>query len=134
MKLYMTQIDPPDPHLVRDLAARGWQTRHLAFREVVYPEVSIDPSAWDLWIITSKKAARLVRDRADLPRLAVVGEATAAHLPRERLWFSEAPASAEALCSRLKGTLPRGTRVCFLCGDKARPLAPFMGGSESTGR
>jgi len=130
MNLYFTQIDPPGESMAGQLADKGWRLRHLPFRQVIYRDVTLEPRAWDLWIITSKKAARWVVRRGfeNLPRLAVVGAATAAMLPGDHLVFAaeNGPANAAELAERLRGCEIGVNRACFLRGDKARPF-PAVG-------
>ena len=126
MNLYFTQIDPPAEGLTGPLAEKGWQLRHLPFRRVADRAVALAAEEGDLWLITSKNAARWVMRQGfgALPRLAVVGAATAALLPGDRLVFppQEGPVHAADLAKRLRAMGAPAGRACFLCGDKARPF------------
>ena len=106
MKLYLTQIDAPDSSLTAAFAAKGWQLCHFPFRRVVlHEEVGLPQEDYDVWIITSKQAARWLQKQprpAKPPPLAVVGNTTTALLQAWPRLFDPAPANAAELALALR--------------------------------
>lgn len=123
MKLHFTQIDPPPPSLAVALSEKGWQPAHLCFRRVVdAADVNWDLTDVDAVVITSKYAARRflrAAPVAEAPPLAVVGKATSAFFPADRLLFPDnPPANAAELHKRLVERLRPGARLVFFSGEK----------------
>lgn len=126
MRLYFTQLDPPDPGLCEQLALKDWQVCHLALRRSLLLEVDVDLARFDVLIISSKQAARWLKRRelTTWPKLAVVGASSAALLPQQHLLFDQAPANAGELVVRLLPLLGPKTRLLFLRGEKALETIP----------
>lgn len=121
--LYFTQIDPPAESIRLQLAQKGWEGRHLVFRQVVFQKIGMDPSSYDALLLSSKQAVRwlLAQDFQQLPPLAVVGAASSALLPSRQLLFPQKPpANAAELAERLGHAFPQPSRFLFLRGRIAR--------------
>jgi uroporphyrinogen-III synthase len=127
MKLYFTQIDPPETALFQRLEAKGWMPQHLPFRQVEFCGESLVLGDFDALVLTSKQAARwlLQQPRQALPPLAVVGTASAALLAGHDLLIADPPGNAADLAGAIRTRLPTSARILFLRGETAKTTIPL---------